>query len=67
MLPVAVARSFSGGVVIRYVLPISGFMDDVIFAVSHKWAVCMGAGVTLELPASLMYSQGGFWACLGRG
>jgi len=32
MLPMAVARSSSGGVVIRYVFP--GFMDDVIFA--HK-------------------------------
>jgi len=30
MLPMAVARSSSGGVVIRYVFP--GFMDDVIFA-----------------------------------
>ena len=33
MLPTAVARSSSGGVVIRYVCT-SGFMDDVIFA--HK-------------------------------
>ena len=32
MLPMAVARSSSGGVVIRYVLPV--FVDDVIFA--HK-------------------------------
>ena len=32
MLPVALYRSFSGGIVIRYILPF--FMDDVIFA--HK-------------------------------
>jgi len=32
MLPMAVARSSSGGVVIRYALPVS--LDDVIFA--HK-------------------------------
>ena len=33
-LPMAVARSSSGGVAIRYVLPV--FMDDVIFAQKPK-------------------------------
>jgi len=32
VLPVAVARSFSGGVAIRYVGYTFGFLDDVMFA-----------------------------------
>jgi len=43
MLPMSVTRFSSGGVAIRYVLP-------VLWMTS--WAICRGADVTLEQPAS---------------
>ena len=47
MLPMAVARSSSGGVAICYVFPVL-WMTSYL----HILPICRGAGVTLEQPAS---------------
>jgi len=54
ILPMSVARCFSGGIAIRYVLPVQGRRHTCT-----KRAICSGAGVTLEQPASLMVQPGG--------
>jgi len=52
MLPVAVARSWSGGVAIRYVLPVT--VDDVMFSYTRPYA-----GVTLaqQLHCSVVHGR----------
>ena len=53
MLPMSVARSFSGGVAIRYVLPVLR-MTSYLHIMRHM----RGVGVTLKLPGGVAVGRG---------